>query len=80
MNNEQQRPIALAYRASNGCRQYPFFSLEELSAWESRKPYSNELLFVIPVGLDGKVKPREYNKIRTLTEIVRTARSEGVQA
>jgi len=79
-NTQQARPIALVYRANKGCRQYPFFTLEALSVWEGRKPYCNESLFAIPVGLDGKVKARVNNTMSTLTEAVRMARSEGVQA
>lgn len=48
------RPVALVYRARTGCRQYPFFSADELQAWAARHPYRNETLTVHPILADGK--------------------------
>lgn len=54
--SEFQRPklIALVYRANKGCAQYPFSTVEELSAWAARHPYRNEMLQVCAV-VDGKI-------------------------
>ena len=43
------RPIAIIFRISTGCRQYVFNSMDEIKSWVSRKPYSQELLTVLPI-------------------------------
>ncbi len=48
--------VALIYREKLGCRQYPFATLQEVSRWVGRKPYSLEVLHVYPV-IDRKLQP-----------------------
>lgn len=47
--NQMNRPIAIIFRISTGCRQYVFYSIDEIKSWVSRKPYSQELLTVLPI-------------------------------
>lgn len=45
-----KEPIAICYRAGSGsCTQYPFFSIEEMKGFFSRKPYSGEYFVVMYV-------------------------------
>jgi len=57
--NRPTRPklAALVYRASTGCRQYPFPDADSLQTWAARHPYKNEMLRVLAVGPDGKMLP-----------------------
>lgn len=42
--------VCLVYRASKGCAQYAFGSVDALEAWAARHPYRNERLRVMPMA------------------------------
>lgn len=45
----EKMPIALIFRKDTGCKQYPFFSVQEVREWANRRPYRDEVVRVMPV-------------------------------
>ncbi len=62
--------IALVFRLKTGCRQYLFYSLEELQAWAGRKPYKDEFVFVIVAFPDGHCSDKQRVHASKLVEVV----------
>ena len=54
MSDSTDLPRFIVYR-SGGCRQYCFYTHDELAAWASRKPYRTEVLRVLPILSDGQL-------------------------
>lgn len=48
-------PIVLVFRVKTGCRQYPFYNVEELEKFMSRKPYRNEYFTFRMISREGRL-------------------------